>query len=90
MKTKSKKTHPLAAAQPGNPAASTRIVTGQDARQNELDDAALLTKCAELQSEVWQCLSKLEERLGIEIESTSDLTDTTIEHLLEESKERLA
>jgi hypothetical protein len=43
----------------------------------------LLSECSELQSRFWEVLSKLEEALGVDIDSTCDLENQTVDSLLE-------
>jgi hypothetical protein len=50
----------------------------------EDDDAdKLLLQARELQTAFWSALNALEAELGIEIDSTTDLEDVTVERLME-------
>jgi hypothetical protein len=44
---------------------------------------ALLVRAAELQTEFWYALRKLESAVGFDIDDTADLANETIEHLRE-------
>ena len=46
-----------------------------------------LDRAKRAQEEFWNCMSELEEVLGGEVEATRDLSDVTVDGLIEEFRE---